>query len=178
VKKKCRKCQKIKNIEEFALAKTCKDGRRQTCNDCRSKKLAEWYQKDKENIQVKRRPYREKNKEKINENTKQWKRDNKEYTQEYNADWRKDNPDKINAYAAKRRAALLNATPPWLTKNQLKQIERYYTVAQWAESILGEPLAVDHIVPLQGKNVNGLHVPWNLQIITKQENERKGNKVK
>ena len=83
----------------------------------------------------------------------------------------KNNRDKYNAYLAKYRAKKLSATPKWLSKSQFLEIEAYYTKAK----SLG--LEVDHIIPLQGDNVCGLHVPWNLQLLTRQENASKSNKL-
>jgi 5-methylcytosine-specific restriction endonuclease McrA len=92
------------------------------------------------------------------------------------AKWQKANPGKVNATNAKRRAAKLNATPYWLTKEQLLEIQSYYDTAKELQWLSEEPLEVDHIVPLQGENVSGLHVPWNLQILPESLNCSKGNK--
>lgn len=69
-----------------------------------------------------------------------------------------------------RRAAKLKRTPPWLTDDHFKEMEKIYGVAK----VLGAH--VDHIVPLRGKLVSGLHVPWNLQLLTPTENLVKRNK--
>lgn len=76
---------------------------------------------------------------------------------------------------AKRRAAKLSATPPWLSPVDLVEIEGIYNHAQVLTEITGSPHDVDHIVPLQGKNVCGLHVPWNLQAIPASINRSKSN---
>ena len=68
-----------------------------------------------------------------------------------------------------RRAAKINRTPKWLSKDQLQEIELIYRNCP-------EGYTVDHIVPLRGKNISGLHVPWNLQYLTKSENSKKSNK--
>ena len=91
--------------------------------------------------------------------------------------WRAENPGKHNAQRAKRRSTRLNATPKWLTREQLKQIQCYYIVAKWIGSILGDQIDVDHVIPLQGDKVTGLHVPWNLQLMIHTENCSKGNKI-
>ena len=90
--------------------------------------------------------------------------------------WRKNNPDKRAATHAKRRAEKLQATPQWLTKEQFLQIEGFYKLAKLMEKQLGGKYDVDHIVPFNGSNVSGLHVPWNLQVLTKKENIKKSNK--
>lgn len=80
--------------------------------------------------------------------------------------YRLTNPAKRTAWQAKRKAAQLNATPAWADLNAIKAI---YLEA----NRLG--MEVDHIVPLQGKTVCGLHVSNNLQLLTKSENSRKRN---
>lgn len=90
--------------------------------------------------------------------------------------YRKTNKGKINALAAKRHAAKLRAIPYWLTKEHYKEIQQFYIEAKKLSRLSKNGLDVDHIVPLQGKNVCGLHVPWNLQILTKSINCSKNNK--
>ena len=92
-------------------------------------------------------------------------------------EYRKNKPEKFLALNAKRRAGRLSATPPWLTKIDFKEIEELYLCARMFKLYTGQDYHVDHIVPLQGKNVCGLHVPWNLQVITAKENLSKSNKI-
>lgn len=85
--------------------------------------------------------------------------------------WREQNRGAYNALMAKRRASKINATPKWLSIEQLDQIKKMYVEAK------NRKMVVDHIIPLQGKNVCGLHVPWNLQLLSAEDNLRKSNKV-
>lgn len=75
----------------------------------------------------------------------------------------------------KRKSSKLQRTPTWLTEFDLLKIKCYYQVAAMRTKDSGEAWHVDHIIPLQGKNVCGLHVPSNLQIIPAIENMRKNN---
>ena len=88
----------------------------------------------------------------------------------------KNNLGKCNAKSAKRHALKFHATPPWLTKAQLKQIETFYLEAQRLTKETGIIYSVDHIWPLKGKGFTGLHVPWNLNVITLAENMKKSNR--
>ena len=80
-------------------------------------------------------------------------------------------------HEGKRRARRHNATPTWLTPEQHAEIKAVYVEAARLTQATGVRHEVDHEVPLQGENVCGLHVPWNLQILTRVENIRKKNKV-
>ena len=64
-----------------------------------------------------------------------------------------------------------------LTEQQKLEIENYYWLAQDLRATSGENYHVDHIIPLRGKNVCGLHVPWNLQVLPSDINLSKSNKL-
>ena len=81
-----------------------------------------------------------------------------------------------NANASKRRAALLQRIPIWQTEFDEFKIKCIYSVAAMLSRVNNEPWTVDHIIPLQGKIVSGLHVPSNLQFMRARENEAKRNK--
>ncbi len=107
---------------------------------------------------------------------KKWRANNKDYARQQSAQWKKDNPAKCCAATAKRKAAKLQAMPPWLTQRHLDEIVATYTEAQRLTLETNIKHHVDHIVPLQGKEVRGLHVPWNLQILKAEDNLKKSNK--
>ena len=89
---------------------------------------------------------------------------------------RERDPGKFAAYVASYRSSRFNATPDWLTVADKAEIEGMYHFASVMKRMTGADFHVDHIVPLQGKVVTGLHVPWNMRVITGLENRRKSNK--
>ena len=101
---------------------------------------------------------------------------NKKKRAEKNNAWKKKNRAKATMWNATRRAKQLNATPKWLDTEQLRQIGNFYGLAKLLTEATGIKHHVDHIVPLQGKQVSGLHVPWNLQVLPAAENISKGNR--
>jgi 5-methylcytosine-specific restriction endonuclease McrA len=126
----------------------------------RSEKKARYVKKHRERVLKQHRIYYKKNKEKVSA---------------YNYIWRRTNSGIVNNLTALRRAAKIRATPKWLTKEHLEQIKMFYIESNSLTTITGVQHNVDHIVPLQGENVSGLHVPWNLQILTASENSAKIN---
>lgn len=88
--------------------------------------------------------------------------------------WRQANKAKDAAKTARRKAALLRACPAWADH---AQIAEFYAQARRLTDETGIPHEVDHIHPLQGEVSCGLHVHWNLQILTKSENSSKKNKL-
>jgi hypothetical protein len=106
---------------------------------------------------------------------RQWYSKNKDRCAVVNAKWSSNNLHKKRAYRAKRRANILRATPPWANAEAIKRI---YKEADFLCNATGIKYEVDHIIPLQGKNVCGLHVASNLQVIKMVENRSKATKFK
>lgn len=90
--------------------------------------------------------------------------------------WKVTNRHLVNAAYKKRYAAKKRRTPSWLTADDFWMMEQAYELAQLRNKATGLEWHVDHIVPLQGANVSGLHVPANLQVILAAENLSKGAK--
>jgi hypothetical protein len=88
-----------------------------------------------------------------------------------------NNPDLYKELVSLRRRRFRNATPKWLNQIDKMEIRMKYRLAIELSRATGIRHAVDHIVPLYGENVCGLHVPWNLRVITQEENLKKYNKL-
>jgi len=133
--------------------------------------------KCKECSKAAKRKWAKKNRELLREYDKKYyeREDRKEYMKVYLSNDMKKNKAKWNARNAKRRAAKLQRTPEWLTDDHLWMIEEVYELAQLRSKVTGVDHHVDHVVPLRGKTVSGLHVPWNLQVIPWYENLSKSN---
>ena len=91
--------------------------------------------------------------------------------------WRKKNAPRVLAWCRERQAAKLQRTPAWLAADDHWMIEQAYELAALRTKMFGFPWHVDHIFPLRGKTISGLHVPTNLQVIPGVENLRKGNRI-
>lgn len=100
-----------------------------------------------------------------------------EQLREYRNAWKKNNKMQIRADTKARRRKHRQATPQWLTRAQKSQIRQIYQIAITMSQTTGEQYVVDHIVPLRSDEVCGLHVPWNLRVITQEENLKKSNKL-
>jgi 5-methylcytosine-specific restriction endonuclease McrA len=97
-----------------------------------------------------------------------------EKIREANRNWIKRNPDKNTARVARYSARKRKACPPWADHSAIADV---YARAAKITSETGIPHEVDHIIPLAGENVCGLHVSWNLQVLPLTENRRKKNRV-
>lgn len=93
------------------------------------------------------------------------------------AAWKRNNPAVVNARCARRHAAKLRQTPVYLSDFDRFVIEEIYDLAQCMTALTGRQYEVDHVIPLRGATVSGLHIPSNLRVIPGVVNARKSNRV-
>lgn len=137
-----------------------------------------WRRNNREKYLRLRAQWRDENREELNAKAAERRRLNPEAQKEARAKYNKTAKGraKDRAYRKLRDARKLKATPPWLTEEHRQQIKDIYEQAVLAERLTNVKHHVDHIEPLKGKDCCGLHVPWNLQILTASENATKGNR--
>lgn len=144
------------------------------CVECAREAMRKYREAHPEKVREGDRRWRAENADKERERCRKWKAANREKAREQSRQWAEANRDKRNAVDAARNARKLNATPLWADLAAIKSI---YAKCAQVNAETGIKHHVDHIVPLKGRNVCGLHVETNLQILTASENIKKGNRL-
>ena len=157
--KTCTKCQDEKPLEDFYKHKGGKYGVRAQCIPCRNEKASVWVKDNLDKVAVIRA-----------------KANKTEAAQEYRKNYRNLNKTYFLAKNSEYRARKLMATPPWLSQHHKEKIKAIYDHARDCKAVSGQDYEVDHIVPLRGDNISGLHVPWNLQVLPSDLNRKKSCK--
>ncbi len=138
----------------------------------RLRDIARYPARREERLKYNKKYYKE-NAEKIKKISKRWADANVELVRSYKKKYQNGNYEKFVALQQKR---LVHCLPKWLTKKELKQIRQLYRIAREMSKITGIKHHVDHVIPINGETVCGLHVPSNLQILTAAANAAKSNK--
>lgn len=171
--KKCACCKSEKILSDFGTDNGRRDKLNPYCRSCVSEKQRLYKEKNLEKVRASKIAYDRRNKEKI----KKWRQENAEmlklYWIEYGKRYRQEFKAETAARSRRQQAARRRAVPGWFDKEKAEEI--YIKAQKMRES--GLDVEVDHIFPILGENVCGLHWHGNLQILGKSENRSKGNYV-
>lgn len=196
--KHCNKCDTTKSIDAFGRDAGRHDGRTYRCLACRALSRAAMrvqiaeqkrvhYIANRERILARKqegyaavadkkreyqREYTDKNRLKLQEKSKQYHVTNPDYYKQFRVRF----PDKVNGKEVRRKTAKMQRSPKWLTADDHWMMEQAYELAALRTKMFGFQWHVDHILPLQGVLVSGLHTPNNLQVIPGYDNLRKSNR--
>ena len=165
--KTCNQCQLEKPKTEFYKKSTAKDGLFWWCRSCHKERMKARYHELAQDT-----AYKAREAERISEF---WSA-NPEIRKQCGRNYAATHPAQIRAHANKHRASKVMRTPAWLTPDDFWVMEEAYALAVLRTKLFGFSWHVDHIVPLHGVLVSGLHVPHNLQVIPARDNHSKSNK--
>lgn len=171
--KTCSKCKQVKSIKEYHFRSRKNNTYMPVCKSCRKKEQEIYYQKNKTRINPSRygynKKYRLENPDKVKYWQSSWRKNNYELSKELHRRYYRKNKKKRQANGRLYELRKKKATPKWLSKEHIDEIANIYKSCP-------EGYHVDHIIPLRGKTISGLHVPWNLQHLPAKENLKKGNR--
>jgi hypothetical protein len=186
---KTRKEAQDKGAKYYFTGEPCKHGHiapRKTKGSCVDCLKVEWQQAAEKRMEY----FREYNKkEEVKDRKNDWYLSHKEQViqaaatrsadvlRQYRNAWKEKNKTQVRADTKARRRKHREATPKWLSRKQKSEIRQSYQIAITMTKTTGEQYVVDHIVPLRSEAVCGLHVPWNLRVVTQEENLLKSNKL-
>lgn len=145
---KCSRCGEVKDITLFVPNKRCINGVEKTCRSCKQEVQNKYRQR--KYLEVGHWPWATQ----------------LEKHKTYCRNWDAANINTKRAYTAHYRAKCKYATPIWADLNAIKQFYKHCPVGHH----------VDHIIPLNGELVSGLHILSNLQYLPAKDNLQKGNK--
>lgn len=194
-----RQTAKAQGLKRYRTGKPCKRGHvaerfvsTAQCSVCVGRQANDWKKANRQIATAMSRNWRERNREKVRElkrtyyatseserqlqkkRGRKWMESNREKYRASSARWRVANLDVAAAAQQRRRAKKLKCLPPWA---DLEKIQQFYAQAKELTEMTGVKHNVDHIYPLQGDLVTGLHVEWNLQILTERDNKSKGARL-
>ena len=155
----CSKCRVLKDRTEFYRCKATKDGLHNNCKACSIAVAKQWAKENSERAAAKDRLWKLNNPDKVKITQAKWYRANKHVSVAINS---------------KRRLAVRQQCPAWANKKLITEI---YAEATKLSTETNIKHVVDHIIPLRGKFVSGLHVETNLQVMTALANNKKYNKM-
>ena len=116
------------------------------------------------------------NRDKYIRQSVEWQQNNREQYRERCRNWARRNPHRTAVHVRNRQARKANATPSWFSEFDDLVIREAYELAEKRGEVTGFPWEVDHIIPIAGENVCGLHVAGNIQVIPRFLNRRKSNR--
>lgn len=183
---RCRICSIEKGESDFYVRK--ESGKRRTeCKQCHARSSAEWAARNpdarkriankharkvavikRDEILARRAIYRKRDPLRYHA----WRINHPEKMQAARDKWDRENPDRKAAHAANRRSRQRNAIPKWSVPFLNRQ---FFHLARLRSQYTGVPHEVDHIVPLRGRTVCGLHVHDNLRVVPRRHNRVKGH---
>lgn len=174
--KTCRTCQGVKLLADFSPHPRMADGVQKDCKSCRAAYCRATYEQRKESIKVAVSRWAKANPQALRaagrRHYAKFKDERADERRERNGAWRAANRATANSYCADRRQKIDRAR--FGSREALLAI---YERAKQLTTLTGVEHHVDHIVPLRGKNVCGLHAPWNLRCVPRAENLAKGNRL-